>query len=69
MCIRDSKRAAHLLTRYPELMPGNPRLIRRVVNAWGMLTALKDHVGHQHDADTGADAGGGTGAMRGYWRP
>ncbi len=44
-------RSAHLLTAYPSIMPGNPRLIRRVVNTWGMLEALKMHVRHPHGDD------------------
>ncbi|HMT85430.1 MAG TPA: P-loop NTPase fold protein [Arachnia sp.] len=38
----------HLLASapYSSLLPTNPRLIRRVVNAWGMLDALKEQVNH-----------------------
>ena len=46
------ERRRHLLITYPALMPASPRLIRRVVNTWGMLETVKSHVGHQHDDDT-----------------
>lgn len=42
----------HLLTEYAELMPANPRLIKRVANAFGMLIALKAHLAHTETADT-----------------
>ncbi len=42
-------REKHLLNQYPTLLPANPRLIRRVVNMWGMLNELRSHVGHGHD--------------------
>ena len=48
----EAKRTTHLITSFPDLMPGNPRLIRRVVNAWGMLEEIKGHVGHIHDDAT-----------------
>ena len=41
----------HVLAQYAPLLPSNPRLIKRVANAWGMLMALGDHVGHQEDQD------------------
>ncbi|MDQ3886816.1 MAG: P-loop NTPase fold protein [Actinomycetota bacterium] len=45
-----------LLTRYTPLMPANPRLIKRVANAFGMLLALGLHLGHHEDEDTLARA-------------
>jgi KAP family P-loop domain/WD domain, G-beta repeat len=39
-----TERAAHLLTEYAELMPANPRLVKRVANVWGMLCALQSHL-------------------------
>ena len=47
-----AERTKHLITTYPHLMPGNPRLIRRVVNTLGMLKALRDYVAHEVDDDT-----------------
>lgn len=46
------RREAHLLADYVHLIPANPRLIRRVTNAWGMLAALKIHIGHNEPDDT-----------------
>lgn len=37
-------RIAHLLTQYGSLMPANPRLIKRIANAWGMLKAVHLHM-------------------------
>jgi WD40 repeat protein len=37
-------RTAHLLTRYAEVMPANPRLVKRVANVWGMLCAVQSHL-------------------------
>lgn len=45
-------REAHLLSSYTAILPSNPRLIRRVANAWGMLEALKSHLGHGQSDDT-----------------
>ena len=45
-----------LLIRYTPLMPANPRLIKRVANAFGMLLALGLHLGHHEDEDTIARA-------------
>ncbi|HEY6424680.1 MAG TPA: P-loop NTPase fold protein [Pseudonocardiaceae bacterium] len=45
-----------LLTRYTPLMPANPRLVKRVANAFGMLLALGLHLGHHEDEDTIARA-------------
>ncbi len=45
-----------LLTRYAALMPANPRLVKRVANAFGMLLALDLHLGHHADTDTIARA-------------
>ena len=42
----------HLITTYHQILPANPRLIRRVVNTWGMLTALRKHVRHSEEDDT-----------------
>lgn len=41
------EREAHLLSTYSSLLPANPRLIRRVINTWGMLEAIKSHTGHE----------------------
>ncbi len=49
-------RRDHLLQEYPSLMPANPRLIKRVANAFGMLLAMKGHLGHKEDMDTVARA-------------
>ena len=46
----------HLLQEYQALMPANPRLIKRVANAFGMLLAVKGHLGHNEDMDTVARA-------------
>lgn len=40
-------REAHLLSTYSSILPANPRLIRRVINTWGMLEAIKSHTGHE----------------------
>ena len=45
-----------LLTRYTPLMPANPRLVKRVANAFGMLLALGLHLDHHEDEDTIARA-------------
>ena len=45
-------RRDHLLQEYGTLMPANPRLIKRVANTFGMLLALKGHLGHSEDIDT-----------------
>jgi hypothetical protein len=37
-------RTAHLLTRYADVMPANPRLVKRVANVWGMLCAVQSHL-------------------------
>lgn len=39
-------REGHLLAFYSRILPPNPRLIRRVANTWGMLEALRTHLGH-----------------------
>jgi WD40 repeat protein len=49
-------RTHHLLERYADLLPANPRMIKRVANTWGMLLALQAHLGHAEDADTMARA-------------
>lgn len=36
---------SHLMTRYADQMPRNPRLIKRVANAWSMLQALQLSIG------------------------
>jgi hypothetical protein len=43
----------HLLMdpRYTSIMPRNPRLVKRVANAYGMVRALRDHVGHRESDD------------------
>ncbi|MFT3944317.1 MAG: P-loop NTPase fold protein [Ancrocorticia sp.] len=47
-----AERTRHLITTYHQILPANPRLIRRVVNTWGMLTALRKHVRHSEEDDT-----------------
>ena len=49
-------RSDHLLHTYAGLMPANPRMIKRVANAWGMLRAVQIHVEHTEDDDTMARA-------------
>ena len=44
-------RRDHLLHTYAGLMPTNPRMIKRIANAWGMLRAVKTHVRHAEDND------------------
>jgi hypothetical protein len=44
-------RTAHLLGNYLEIMPPNPRQIRRIANCWGMLLALQSHLGRDFDPD------------------
>jgi hypothetical protein len=51
-----SARADHLLTAYADLMPANPRLVKRIANTMGMLFALKSHLGHEESEDTIARA-------------
>lgn len=46
------RREVHLLHSYSDLLPSNPRHIRRVTNAWVMLEALKLHLRHDEDDDT-----------------
>jgi serine/threonine protein kinase len=50
------RKVDHLLVRYAGIMPGNPRLIRRVANTWGMLFALGDHIDAHVSNDTLARA-------------
>jgi WD40 repeat protein len=40
-----ARRVEHLLTRYSEFMPANPRLIKRIANIWGMLGAVQLSLG------------------------
>jgi hypothetical protein len=49
-------RTHHLLERYADLLPANPRMVKRVANTWGMLLALQAHLGHGEDPDTLARA-------------
>lgn len=49
-------RSAHLLHTYAGLMPANPRMIKRIANALGMLLAIKRHVRHTEDDDALARA-------------
>ena len=49
-------RSEHLLHAYAALMPANPRLIKRIANALGMLLAIKSHVRHSEDEDAMARA-------------
>lgn len=41
----------HLLTNYPEILPGNPRLIIRVASAWAMLRAVARSLNLEVDAE------------------
>jgi hypothetical protein len=50
------RRSNHLLHTYADLMPPNPRMIKRIANALGMLQAIRLHVGHTEDDDTMARA-------------
>lgn len=45
------RREEHLLSQYATIVPANPRLIRRVANAWAMLEALKLHLQHDQPDD------------------
>ncbi|HET9257529.1 MAG TPA: P-loop NTPase fold protein, partial [Pseudonocardiaceae bacterium] len=49
-------RSEHLLHTYAGLMPANPRMIKRIANALGMLLAVRTHVGHTEDDDALARA-------------
>jgi hypothetical protein len=49
-------RSQHLLHTYESLMPSNPRMIKRIANALGMLRAVQTHVGHIEDNDAMARA-------------
>jgi WD40 repeat protein len=49
-------RSTHLLHTYANLMPTNPRMIKRIANALGMLEAVRIHVGHTEDDDAMARA-------------
>jgi WD40 repeat protein len=49
-------RSDHLLHIYAGLMPTNPRMIKRIANALGMLRAVKTHVRHTEDNDAVARA-------------
>jgi WD40 repeat protein len=49
-------RSVHLLHTYASLMPANPRMIKRIANALGMLEAVRIHVGHTEDDDAMARA-------------
>jgi hypothetical protein len=44
-------RSEHLLQAYATLMPANPRLVKRVANAFGMLLAIKSHTRHTEEDD------------------
>ena len=37
-------RVRHLVEDYAEILPANPRLIRRVANTWGMLRTIRAHL-------------------------
>src|SRR5262249_1221262 len=39
-----ARRADHLIAHYASSMPANPRLIKRVANAWEMLLAVQSHL-------------------------
>lgn len=49
-------RGHHLLHTYASLMPANPRMIKRIANALGMLEAVRSHVHHNEDDDAMARA-------------
>ncbi|HEX6468872.1 MAG TPA: P-loop NTPase fold protein [Streptosporangiaceae bacterium] len=49
-------RSHHLLHTYANLMPPNPRMIKRIANALGMLEAVRLHVGHTESDDALARA-------------
>lgn len=49
-------RSHHLLHTYARLMPANPRMIKRVANALGMLEVVRIHVRHTEDDDAMARA-------------
>lgn len=49
-------RSDHLLNTYAGLMPANPRMIKRIANALGMLRAVRTHVRHTEDDDAMARA-------------
>jgi hypothetical protein len=49
-------RGHHLLHTYARLMPANPRMIKRIANALGMLQAVRRHVQHTEDDDAMARA-------------
>jgi hypothetical protein len=49
-------RSDHLLHTYAGLMPANPRMIKRIANALGMLHAIRTHVRHAEDDDAMARA-------------
>jgi hypothetical protein len=49
-------RSNHLLHTYAGLMPANPRMIKRIANALGMLHAIRLHVQHTEDDDAMARA-------------
>jgi KAP family P-loop domain len=49
-------RSDHLLHTYAGLMPANPRMIKRIANALGMLRAIRTHVQHTEDDDAMARA-------------
>ena len=50
------ERSHHLLHTYASLMPVNPRMIKRIANALGMLRAVRIHVRHTEDDDAMARA-------------
>ncbi|HEY8473000.1 MAG TPA: P-loop NTPase fold protein, partial [Natronosporangium sp.] len=50
------RRSHHLLHTYPSLMPANPRMIKRIANALGMLQAIRRHVKHAETDDAMARA-------------
>jgi hypothetical protein len=49
-------RSHHLLHTYAGLLPANPRMIKRVANALGMLEAVRIHGQHAEDDDAMARA-------------
>jgi len=49
-------RTRHLLAAYHDVLPPNPRMIKRIANAWGMLLAVQSCTGHTETLDTMARA-------------
>lgn len=52
----SQKYSAHLLNNHGRLMPSNPRLIKRVADAWAMLQELDRYLGNDFDDEVIARA-------------